>query len=405
MPLGAQYISPGNVVETSAIVDKELFEDNIEDARWTVGRIRVTPWSGLRDASLVTSQETDGETREDFTLTAGAGLQAYLPTGKLIWAAQALPEYTWWQDDESKRRLNGRYGLGLFAYFNRMAIEASHRRADQQSFFSSEIQELTSSSTDTSKLNVEVDVARHLQLVAIAERLDFTNEEEENAVLGLLDRQEERVRAGLRYLSPRGWTIGLGFEDLSVEFTEEARDLSHSGTSELLDVGFIGSRFSFWLGAELRDFEADPGSDFGSYDETTGSLETLWEVSQKTTLLTYARRRQQFSVSAQNAFSVEERQGARFDFDFSKSVLGLFAEVGEDEFESVATGLRERIDDVTSYGLDYRLKLQERFNVVVQVIYADYDSNLDRFDRDVTRFSVNVQLADLAGKLRLGRAA
>ena len=243
-----------------------------------------------------------------------------------------------------------------------------------------------------------------MQLYAVAERLDLTNQEDERVVFSLLDREEDRLTGGVRFRSPRGWVVGVGFEDSTVEFADNARDLSHSGESTLAEVGFLGNSFSFRLALAFRDLEADPGSDFGTFDETTGNLETLWNVSPKTSFLTYAWRRQRFSVASQNAFVLSERQGARLDYAFQKSGLALIAEVGEDEFEAVGTGLGDRIDDVTAFGLEYRLRLRELVSVVAQVIYNDYDSNLDGFDRDVTRFGLTIQLKDLADKLRLGQA-
>ena len=406
VPLSAQYISPGVVETTRAIPDKEVFDKSIDQVGWNLGSLRVRPWYGLRDAAFVSTRDQETATsEEDFTLTFGAGLRAYLPTGKLMWSAHALPEYVWWQDDEAKRGLNGRYGLGVFGYFNRLRFEVSGRRVERQEFFSAEVQELTSTAIDTSRLSVEVDVARRLGLFGSAELRTFRSEEVESALFPRLDRDEDVFTVGLRYHSPRGWYTALALEDRTTEFPAEARDLSNSGTSELLELGFTGGRFGARLALAFRDLEADAGSDFGRFNETTGSLEILGKPSARVALLTYARRGQTFSVDLRNAFILSERQGVRFNYTYRSSVFGVFAEVGEDELAAVGSLVAQRIDDVNVLGADVRFDIGDLLGVSLQVLYSEYDSNFDSFDRDVTDVGFSVQLGSLIDKLRLGQAA
>ena len=405
-PLAGQYISPGITEKTDAIPEKSVFDDNIKNSSWDAGPVRLSPWLGIRDASFVSTQAQEGaETEDDFTATVGAGLRAYLPTSNLMWTAHALPEYVWWEDDEDKRGLNGRYGLGLFGYFNRLHFEVSQRRNEQQGFFSSEVQELTTTRVDTSRLSVEVEVARHLEVFGTAQLDRFESNEDDREIFSRLDRDEETLSIGLRYRSPRGWVAGLALEDESTEFDADARNLSNSGTSEVFELGFDGGRAAFRLVLAFRDLEADEGSEFGTFDETTGALEALFNLSPRTTLLTYARRSQSLSVALENAFAIAETQGARFNYASGRAVFGLFAEIGEVGFETVSSARVDRVDDVTAFGADLRFDVGDLLSLTVNVLHTDYDSNIDLFDRDITNFGVGLQLGALIEKLRLGEAA
>ncbi len=407
MPLMAQYTSPGALDKTDAIFEENRFKNSIQEAEWNLGPIRLRPWLGVRDASFVKFQDNavgsqDLASEDDFTVTVGAGLRGYLPTGKLIWSAHALPEYVWWDKNEDKRGVNGRFGAGVFGYFNRLRFEVSQRRLEEQDFFSSELQELTSQRNDISRASLEIDVARRLELFAVGKLTERESQETESDIFPLLDREEESVTVGLRYRSPHGWTAGAAFEDSSTEFPIGARQLSNSGTSELVLLGYEGSQFSFRLNLAFRDLEADAGSEFGVFDETTGAFEALWSPSARSTLLAYSRRDQGFSVDLGATYSLTERQGVRFSFDVGKAVLGLVAEIGEDEFATVGTGSIDRIDDVTDLSAELQLQVADLVNLSLRVRFAEYDSNLDAFDRDVTTIGLSLQLGSLIDKLKLG---
>ncbi len=197
---GAQYVPPGTPATFRDRPSKPAFEENIQEAPWKLGKLRLSPWLGLRDGSLVRAAgDLDRIAEEDLTLTVGAGLRGYLPAGpKAIVAAHALPEYVWWSDHDAKRGLNGRYGLGMFFFFNRMTLEISHRRLQQQGYFSSEIQDLTSSRNDLSTFSFEVEISPNLLLLGDATRSQVRNVEEENVTFSALDRTEEAGRQSMR---------------------------------------------------------------------------------------------------------------------------------------------------------------------------------------------------------------
>ena len=409
-PASAQYTAPGTPIPTRHQPSKDEFQDKIKESPWKAGRLALSPWLGLRDFSVVTDLNRQEEDRgEDLTLTVGAGLRGYLPAGsKILFTAHALPEYVWWQDREEKRGLNGRYGLGVFGFFNRLTLELSQRRVEQQSFFSSEIQALTSSRNDVSTLHLDLELTPNLSLFGIATRQEYRNEETEIAVFSALDRTDESGSIGVRYQNPRGWTLELGFLDVSSDFATGARNLSNSGSAPQVAIGLDRQRIGFRLDLSFEDREADGASEFGRFNETTGSFAVLWQPSQRVGLLSYIRRAQAYSTNDSFTFFLEERQGARVHFKFDQVRLGLFGEIGEDDFEATSSGLFGRIDDVTAYGAELEVKLRE-VGFSVRATRSDYDSDFDRFDRDVTRVEFGVELeaisrftSRLIDKLSLG---
>ena len=412
VPAEAQYTAPGTPIPIRHTPSKPEFEDKIQASPWKAGPLVLNPWLGLRDLRFVTDLNTVGATEgDDLTLTVGAGLRGYLPAGsKALFAVHALPEYVWWQDQEDKRRLNGLYGLGLFAFFNRMTLELSQRRVERQSFFSSELQELTSSRNDISTLSLEVEVAPKLTLFGIATLDDYGNQEDENATFSVLDREEQAALLGVRYENDQGWRLELAYMDISADFAQGARDLSNSGSAQLASIGFDRPKIASRLDLSFQEREADDGSEFGVFDETTGSFAVLLRPSRIADVLGYFRRSQVYSADRRYSLYLEERQGARLNLSFDRVKLGVFGEVGEDDFELATAGARDRIDDVTAYGADLGITLRE-VSLSVRATRTDYDSGLDEFDRDVDSIQFAVELtavnrftSRLIDRLSLGSA-
>ena len=411
-PAVAQYTAPGTAAPTRHTPTKVEFQDKIKAAPWKAGALAIRPWLGLRDFQLVTELDRQGEAGgEDLTFTLGAGLRGYLPAGpKALFAVHALPEYVWWQDRSEKRRLNGRYGLGFFVFFNRLTLELSQRRIEQQSFFSSEIQALTTSRNDISTLSLDLEVTPNISLFGIASLQDSENLEDESATFSILDREDETGLLGVRYENSEGWVLELGYMDTSADFAEGARDLSNSGSAQLASIGLDRSRVGFRLDLTFLNREADAGSEFGMFDETTGNLAVLWRPSKTIDVLGYARRAQSYSTDRRFSYFLEERQGARVNFDFDRVRFGVFGEVGEDDFEDVTAGLPNRIDDVTAYGGDIGITFRE-VSFSVRATQTDYDSIFDAFDRDVSSVQFRVEFtaisrftSQLIDKLSLGSA-
>ena len=401
----AQYTPPGSATPNERVPDEDIFEENIKAAPWTFGGLRVLPWAGVRDAGFVRTKGNDGSKDDDFTATVGAGLRAYLPVGgKVYWAAHALPEYVWWADNEAKRRTNGRYGVGLFGYFNRLQLEASWRIDETQQFFSNEVQELTTTRQTVGRLAAELKLGSRVSLFGQGQRSETANQEDESSRFLLLDRDEELAVLGVRYRAPRGWMLGLGYEDRSTSFVSAARSLSNTGSAQRLELGLDGNRVDLALKLVALELDPDADSAFVPVDETVGHLDALWNLSERVAMLTYVRRDVSYSLDLEQSHYLGERFGARFDFRLRKATFGLFVEAGNDDYEPLLSNQVPRLDDVTTFGAQLDFEFRELFVLSVQLRETEYDSNFDAFDRDVTNLGFNVQLGALVRRLSLGNS-
>lgn len=391
-PLAAQYIAPGTTQRPDEFpYPEEDLRKEVDQAAWRRGALRFSPWLGLSDFSLVRSKNDLGETESDVTASAGGGIRTYLKTGrKLVWAAHALPEYVFWKDNKAKEGWNGRFGTGFFAYGNRLDLEASWRRVERQSYFSSEVRELTTRRDDLSRLVFNLELHPRLSLVGGYTLTGIRNQE--GGGFSALDRDEGKL--ALRLLArAAGWRIGVGFEDLVTDFTKEARDLSYEGEAGLFHLGYEGARFALRLEAARLSLTPKRGSLFAPFEDTTGALETLWNLGEDSSLFVYTSRRLDYSIRGANSNVLAERLGSRLNFKLFKVQVGLMAETGEDQYRSVA-GAAGRLDEVFSYAAVLGFELRG-FAVRFQALRSEYDSSFDAFDRDALTWGLSIELGAL----------
>ena len=404
----AQYSVPGTAAPSDSIPTQEVLEQSIETARWNAGPWKFGPWLGIQDASFVqfddNARAAQGQPEDDYTITVGAGLRGYLKTGRLYFAVHGLPEYVWWEEDEDRRQLNGRYGAGLFGYLNRVTFELSARRNESQRFFSSEIQELTSNREDTLRGAIEVELGSRISLFAQATVLELENEDEDTLDnrFAQLDREEESVRLGVRYRTSRGLAVSLSYEDLSYDFASTERDLSSSGEVGRLEVAQDGNRISYRAAVASNSLDPEPGSLFGGFDETTGLLEVSTSLANGAGIFAYARRSLAFSTQDQASHYLTDRYGARVVFGRQRLSFSLYGEIGEDDFEAIAGEAFERLDDVQTVGASLSFDVSRLVSLRFSATLTDYDSNLDFFDRDITSIGFSLELGALFEKLQVG---
>jgi hypothetical protein len=410
------FITPGASNRSADLPDKGSLDAQIEDAPWKTGIFRFSPWFGVRDASVVTGTNVgDGtDDTDDFTVTIGAGIRGYLRGGpKVVLAGHILPEFTWWADDSDRNRLNGRFGLGLFAYFNRLELELSHRLVEEQGFFSSEVQRLTPTRHETTRAIADVRVSDRLYLTLRGVRRESGNEEEDTdlvSFLSQLDRTDEMLQALIGYRAPGGWRFAIGYEDASSSFDSFARPLSNDATGLIVETGFQGNRFDGVIEVAFRDLEPTSGSTVRAASETTGLVEAIWSLSPRSALLTYGRRTLSYSVTSGASYFIGDRFGLRWQGLWDRVGLGLWAETGEDRFESLAGDTLERTDDVTSFGAIGTFSLRAvQLQLTLQT--SDFSTPAAAFDRDVTTFGFSFQIEPLnrllnraSERLRIGQA-
>ncbi|MCA9687947.1 MAG: hypothetical protein KC457_37660, partial [Myxococcales bacterium] len=131
VPAAAQYTAPGEGL-IEPLNRKQALEDAWANARFRLGAVRIQPSISLQDVAWVDATDSNDPTIDsDLTATLGAGLSAYLRLGDGFLAFQALPQYSWWQDLEDRRRLIGTYGIGYFGFFSRGEAELTAQRIDE----------------------------------------------------------------------------------------------------------------------------------------------------------------------------------------------------------------------------------------------------------------------------------
>lgn len=397
----AQYTVLGGAA--ASVPDEEALRKNFEEARWSAGPLRIQPWLGLQDVSYVRQQQdaSGGGAQDQITVTVGAGIRAYAPLGpKVIWAAHVLPEYVWWQGDTSKDGLNGRLGMGLFGYANRLQFQLFHRIEEQQDFFSEEIQELTSTSTATSLAGAELKVVRGVHVYGSWERVDFEGDEDDSLLFTQLDRVEDSWSAGVRLRSHRGWSVGVGVRHTEGDFEPDARDLSFESDAVTLDLGASIGRFDVVLNLEDADVEPQPGSLIEPRQQTFGHLEMAWKAGRRVTLQAYADRRRAFSVAETRSLIVRDEQGLRTDV--SLNAWNLLLLVGRGSIESDQVGIHaDATDDYDVFGATLGFRANRLGAIRLNVIQRNYEEGI-LGDRDVTSYGISVQLGDLARRLSIG---
>ena len=406
VPATAQYIPDIGSVEGANIVSEEELDGAYDEARWRLGTLKIEPFLGLRDASVVSDQDprSPDESETDFTATVGAGLRLYAkPSAKVTFAAHALPDYVWWQDNSDRSRLNLSLGAGLFAHLNRVQFEFSYRRKEDQLFFSSELPILQSSRRDLLKAAVEVEVSRGIKIFAVARDLDIEASDDDLPIFARIDRSEQRAALGVRIESRKGFWAEAAFEDAEIEFEPTARPLSNEGTTVGVGVGLNGDKLSGFVRVAFRDFEpADSRSVFTPFDDVTGGAELLWQMNRSLSWLAFATRGQSYALDESQSYFIADRQGLTARLRLGRGFLQLTGAVGEDDYESVFGGL-DRVDDVEEASAQLSFPIRDLLVVSLTGRYTEYDSNLAGFDRDITAYGVNIRLGRLAEKLRLGR--
>ncbi len=391
-----QYTPPGRFEEERESMEG-LLDRSMKDARWRWGRLFIHPWVGISDLSYIDDDggPPGGENSEsDYTATVGAGVRAYLPLRNATLALHVLPEYVWWKDSDDRRRLNGRYGAGLFTNLGRTGLEVSATRIQSAPFVSRELQQKITTRDDEGEVAVEVDVGRGVALFGggSVRRVRFLRASDDPERVDELERDEEVARAGVRFQLPRSLTIGLGVESSTVDFVR-SETRSNSGTSPILQIDFDALPISFSAHLAWRDLEAETGSSFVPYDAVTGSARLAWRTTGRLDVQLFADRNLVYSASQEWAYYEDTTVGAGIRFGLSsRTSLRLFADRGRDEYSAFAASPVERRDDFDSFGGDFLFRMG-RFSVNLGATKTDYDSNLEDFDRSITVIHSGLNMA------------
>lgn len=397
-----QYTSPGDF-QGPAESREQTFERAMKNARWRFGRLLADPWLALRNVGYQdnltepsVSGDSEAERVSDVTASVGAGLNTYMAIGSdFIWGTFVLPEYVWWQEFTERRRLNGRYGTGLFGNLGRIGLEATVSRFEQPEIFSIEVDEPFNQRSDQAVLDFTVDLGKGLLFFGRADETRFRSLEDAAPfeVLGRLDRDETIYRAGLGFLSTRGLRIGVGIEESETAFEPSAVERSNTGSAIVLDLQYDGPLFK--LAAELADRSFEPettDSEFVPFDGETGSLNLSFRTSGPVWLEFFGRRHLSYSLQETVSYIENDSVGLGLSSALgSRTRMRVFFEQGDSSFLALDAASMDRVDDRASLGASLSVTLG-RLSFSLNAARTDYESNFPENDRQVTRLSTSLAL-------------
>jgi hypothetical protein len=398
----SQYTQPGSLGSGAGeAVDREQMDQAIEDARWQAGPLRLEPWIGLRDLAWNDNPggSTEGDEGDgDVSAAVGAGLRGYLPTGRdVVWAVHALPEYLWYADDDARRRVNGRYGAGVFGFFNRLTLEATARRTEKLAILSVELPEQGNTREDVFAVAGDLELGFSTWVFVEAARNEVRNllNREERATgspLDRLDRDEDRLRAGVRYRPRERWSVAAGVEWTETAVLSEERDLSSSGEAPAFEIEYQGPQLTASAAVELRTLQPEGDSIFPETDETTAALHLGLEGNRLSPAL-YAQRTLSLALSEGYSHFATDLVGAGATLELGyRTDLRLFVETGRSEFTALSAEVPAREDDLIAFGGELGFTLGRSLRLRLGGHRSEFDSNLPEEDRSVTVLSTGVSL-------------
>jgi hypothetical protein len=400
-----QYIAPGEL-GLPRVSTRERVETAVEEARWRFGALRVEPWIGVRDAAWVDNVfGTADDPVSDFTVTAGAGLEAYVPAGKAVLAAYALPEYVWWQDLVDLRQLRGHYGAGLFGYFNRLTVEIDGRLSDSEDFLSAELISRAGIEERRGEAAVAVDVRGPFALFAAASTTAWSYDTEISpgapgappAPVTALDRDQREISGGLRYTLSNGLAIGAGAQLTETEFDDPAGDRSNSGSGPLVEMSFDGNRVDLALRAAYLTLEAEQGSSFQEQKQTSGDFRLGFTPGGRVSGALYGGRTLSYSALDVDGSILDTRLGAALSASLGwRTAADLFVEQGRFEVTTPG-GAGDRDDESLSVGGAVRFELRPKLTLLLGATSTDFDSERADLDRKVTTLRAGLSFGGRGG--------
>lgn len=397
-----QYTRPGGPGERAAGSEEEI-ERTLDDARWRLGPIRLVPTFGLRQLQYVDNAFAgagdDQERISDLTVTVGAGLTAYLPTGgDVYWMLEASPEFVWWRDLTERRQFTGRYGAGVFAFFNRLELEVTAGREEAQGVASAEFPQLTVTRRDHLDARAGLRLTGKVDLALSAGWSEYSDQSDETddprvPAFARLDREERIVRAALGYRITRRTRIALGVERTESNSAAAAQDLSATGTAPTLEVDVQGARTELTLVVARRSLEPEGTSRFAPYDAVNGDASITWRPRPRLGVQLYGSVHPALSLLDDYSHYEERRAGVALLSTRSRRVaVALFAERGENRYQRSRPDAPERTDDARSYGAQVDLSLRRSFTLKLRAQRDQFDSAQPGGDRDVTSVQTAIAL-------------
>lgn len=395
-----QYAAPGQGALSEDTASKEdRLRDALAKAPWRLGPIRLAPWLGLKQIGYVDNvYGRTAETTSDFTATVGAGLHGYLPLGrKAVLAAHVLPEYVWWRELEDRRLWNWNSGVGVFAFFNRLSLEATAGSVRAQVPLNFEFEAPVNLRRDRAAAGLELRLHDRVSLFGAGSVTGYRFRDEDVERLGgqplrFLDRDEERLSGGLRYHWRPNVTISGGVELSRVDFTEGERDRSTRSTAPLFEVRVDGNRFDARARVVWASLEPVGGSQFPESRTTLGSFSLGFTPGARLGWRLYGGRNLVYAYESSVTHYAEDRVGLGLSLPMGwRTVLGGFTEWGRRSLGVQQGGAGSR-GNSASYGGTVSFLVREQTRLLVRVARTRYERLGGLPETTITRITATLGL-------------
>jgi hypothetical protein len=380
---------------------KEQLEAQVRSARYKLGPFRFLPRVALIGP---TYNDNGGATDQGsaWTIQGVAGLAAVIPVGSKVYLrGEAYPGYIW-SDGEQGNQFGGIYGGGVYAFFNRMSVQADYHSALTPTYPNSEIQQQVLGSSQDAALRVEIDLTGKLALSGSANYLksdyeSLTDFPEIEDPFRFLDREEFGARGGIRYKVRSDITVGVGYESTRAEFPDQPQRADNESTAYLGAIRYDRPRLFVNFAGGYRIGKARNGSSFPEFETFTGSGFLSYELASPLTVDLYGRRGIQYGLFPENPYYLESLGGIAAVVRFGHRVtLRAFGEYGTNVYPVPISlgdvGPLEREDKVTAYGGGLTVFIIRSLTLGATVRNTDYDSNIPALSRSVLQFSSSLIL-------------
>jgi hypothetical protein len=395
------YSVPGSL-GAKRLSSRDVVMRSYQDARWQVGFLHLDPQLAITDLGYVSNiySSADDAAESDFKAQTAAGLRGFFNLGpKVLVSPFATLGYTWWRDQSDLRSANESYGVQLFGDFNRLQFHIQGGQVETQRNLSSELEVPVDRQTDRLQAGLDLDFWGPFRFFATAldARARHSGEAAELRLpgldLSLLDVDEEVLNAGIAYELGNGLAIGLGYEEAESIFRNDPDGRSNRGSGPLVRLGFDGTRTSLEVEVARRDLEFDARSGSNERRQTVGLGRLVWRFSETLSASLYSATRLDASALDSSAIFEGRRSGLRLQRQAGPGTrVGVFYEVGEDEFATVTSDRVTRLDDFTSYGANLSIQMTERLTVELGFFDTRRESSDPEFDRDLRSLTSRIRL-------------
>jgi hypothetical protein len=398
----AQYTAPGSGLSGPQVVTKESLDRQLEQSRWTLGGLRITPYAGISDITYQTNVfGTETGQANDFTANLHAGLDFMLPLGPNgYFTALIRPGYNWWQELSDQRQFVGLYEANIYGLFNRMSLDLSAGRNEQVERFTSEILQRAPTIQENIGLNLNLDLAKRIQINASGHLLQTTLEEPtrpdelEPLQAPLLNREEKRARLGLSFHGGDRWSFGLGIQEEATDFDQIALDRSNEGSSVFATVTLSGNRLAVGLDVVERSLRSRHGSGFADFDNQTGHFRVALHPGWRFDYFIYGSRSLSYSLVGNNSFFEVERIGAGLGASLSsRTGIRFYVESGQNLFTALEGQVASDDEDFRAFGGDLNFSIRENMSYRIGGERIRFESKVSGLVRSETRLNSGLSIS------------